>query len=84
MSKALGGATELAGCTSFHHQAIDAVGHGLTVVARTADGVVEALELSAEDSWLLAVQWHPEMTAAVDTDQQRLFDAFAAEIGASR
>jgi putative glutamine amidotransferase len=84
LSKALGGATDLADCTSFHHQAIDDVGDGLAVVARAGDGVVEALELSDERTWLLAVQWHPEMTAAVDPDQQRLFDAFAAEVGASR
>ena len=24
--------------------------------------------------WLVAVQWHPEHTAAVDAQQQRLFD----------
>jgi putative glutamine amidotransferase len=26
--------------------------------------------------WLLAVQWHPEITAAHDPQQQALFNAF--------
>ena len=82
LAKAVGGAESLDDCTSFHHQAVDRLGEGLSVVARTDDGVVEALELTADDSWLVAVQWHPEMTAATDPDQQRLFDAFVAEIEA--
>jgi putative glutamine amidotransferase len=28
-----------------------------------------------EHPWLIGVQWHPEMTAADDPSQQRLFDA---------
>jgi putative glutamine amidotransferase len=59
---------------SVHHQAVDRVGDGLSVSARTADGVVEGLEL--DDGWVVGVQWHPERTAAVDPVQQRLFDAF--------
>lgn len=43
-----------------HHQAAREVGKGLTASAHTADGVIEALEASAEESFLLAVQWHPE------------------------
>jgi len=27
--------------------------------------------------WLVAVQWHPELTAGDDPVQQRLFDALA-------
>ena len=30
--------------------------------------------------WFVAVQWHPEATAADDPFQQALFDAFAAEV----
>ena len=33
--------------------------------------------------WLFAVQWHPELTAADDPVQQRLFDALV-EAAAAR
>ena len=59
---------------SWHHQAIRKVPAPLQVVATAADGTVEAVESSAYR--LLAVQWHPEITAAVDPVQQRLFDRF--------
>jgi putative glutamine amidotransferase len=56
-----------------HHQAVDRVGDGLRVVARAADGIAEGMEL--DGAFVLAVQWHPEDTAASDPAQQRLFDA---------
>jgi putative glutamine amidotransferase len=59
---------------SWHHQAIRSVAPGLQVVACAADGTIEAVELPSHP-WLLAVQWHPEITAATDPLQQRLFDA---------
>ncbi|MGD0467031.1 MAG: gamma-glutamyl-gamma-aminobutyrate hydrolase family protein [Terriglobales bacterium] len=46
---------------SSHHQAADAVGDRLRVVARSAeDGIIEALEGTAPGHFVLAVQWHPE------------------------
>ena len=68
---------------SWHHQATDRVAPALRVVARAADGTVEALELP-EHPELLAVQWHPERSAAEDASQQRLFDAVVAAAGAQR
>ncbi len=44
---------------SFHHQSVRRVGRGLRVAARSADGLVEALERPGA-RFLLAVQWHPE------------------------
>ena len=41
--------------SSFHHQAIDRLGNGLEVVATSADGVPEAVELPGRP--VLAVQW---------------------------
>jgi putative glutamine amidotransferase len=53
--------------SSYHHQAIDRLGTGLTVTAVAADGVVEALEHRRAD--IVAVQWHPEdRHATSDTD----------------
>lgn len=43
---------------SFHHQAVDRPGDGLTVVGRAHDGVVEAVE--SADHAVIGVQWHPE------------------------
>jgi putative glutamine amidotransferase len=45
---------------SSHHQAVDAPGRGLRVVARAADGIVEAIESSDPAHCVLGVQWHPE------------------------
>jgi len=39
-----------------HHQAINRVANGWSVVARTTDGVIEAME----DGRRFGVQWHPE------------------------
>lgn len=44
---------------SSHHQAMDAVGRGLTAVAWASDGVAEAVE-GTSGPFVLAVQWHPE------------------------
>jgi putative glutamine amidotransferase len=63
---------------SSHHQAVDRLGAGLVVTARADDGTVEAVELTG-DAWVVAVQWHPEDTAAGDPAQQRVFDAFVEQ-----
>lgn len=73
------GATRLAACTSVHHQGVDRLGDGLRGVGWSDDGLVEALEPDPERGWLMALQWHPEITAADDPVQQSLFDAFARE-----
>lgn len=70
------------GCTlivaaSWHHQSIDRLGDGLRAVAWAPDGVIEAAELPDNPN-LIAVQWHPELTAAEDPAQQALFDALVA------
>jgi putative glutamine amidotransferase len=62
---------------SWHHQAVRAAGAGARIGARASDGVIEAFELP-EHPWLLAVQWHPELSAESDPRQQRLFDELLA------
>jgi putative glutamine amidotransferase len=65
---ALVGETVDAKC--YHHQAVAEVAEGLVVSAWDADGVIEALELPGE-SFVLAVQWHPEESL----EDLRLFSA---------
>jgi len=55
---------------SSHHQAVSRVARPFQVTARSADGVIEAMELKANAMralpFLVAVQYHPE----------RLFDRY--------
>ena len=60
---------------SYHHQAVDALGDGLRVVGRTADGVIEALEGTGEH-FVLATQWHPEMSYARYPQERVVFKTF--------
>jgi putative glutamine amidotransferase len=54
----------------YHHQAIDRLGDGLVISAQDSDGVIEAVEIPG-DTFVLAVQWHPEERL----DDVRLFVA---------
>lgn len=64
---------------SHHHQAIDRLGSGLIVTAIAPDGVIEAVELSA-NRYVVAVQSHPEETATHDERSRQLFRAFVAKL----
>jgi len=57
-----------------HHQAVDRLGEGLVATAWAEDGTVEAFELDAEGSFVVAVQWHPEAG-----DDPSLFRALVTE-----
>jgi putative glutamine amidotransferase len=58
---------------SSHHQSADVVGDGLRAVARSRlDGVIEALEGTLPDHFVLAVQWHPERSV---NDSKELADS---------
>lgn len=62
---------------SLHRQAIDELGHGLTVVGRDEDGFVQAIE--GNFGFLLGVQWHPEYLPYMKS-QRRLFGLFAKAV----
>ncbi len=49
---------------SYHGQAVERPGEGLAIVGSAADGVAEAIEPvdPDEESWLVGVQWHPELS----------------------
>lgn len=62
---------------SSHHQAIDRPGEQLTIVASSpVDGVIEALEGTDPDQFVVAVQWHPERTYESSAASRALFGAF--------
>ncbi len=61
---------------SSHHQSADAIGEGLRIVARCPDdGIIEALEGTAPDHFVLAVQWHPERSVEEDAASRAIFEA---------
>ncbi|PYO50283.1 MAG: hypothetical protein DMD72_02800 [Gemmatimonadetes bacterium] len=68
---------------SFHHQSVKRVADGMRVTARSPDGVIEGIESTDEDWWVMGVQWHPEeMTESAEPWDRGLFKAFAKQIEA--
>jgi putative glutamine amidotransferase len=57
------GTTQLS-VNSFHHQAVDRLGAGLSACAWAPDGAIEAIE-DPEQPFVMAVQWHAETLQAV-------------------
>lgn len=59
---------------SSHHQSAELIGDGLRVVARCPnDGIIEALEGTSPDHFVLAVQWHPERSFDEDEHSRAIF-----------
>ena len=72
---------------SLHHQAVKQPGNNLRIVARCPDGVVEAVESTDPNRFLIGVQWHPEKLMPENQQQAKLLQAFveaAAEAKAER
>lgn len=70
---------------SFHHQAVKDLAPGFFISARAKDGIIEGIE-KLDSSFLLGVQWHPEMMIEKHPEMLQLFSAFVrsavkAEIG---
>jgi len=71
---------------SSHHQSAERAGKELRVVAQSpTDGVVEALEGTDPDHFVLAVQWHPERSVndgpEVAESAKKIFRAFVEAAG---
>ncbi len=61
---------------SSHHQSAEEIGDRLRVVARCPqDGIIEALEGTSPDHFVLAVQWHPERSVEDDEGSRAIFRA---------
>ena len=64
---------------SSHHQSADLPGDGLRVIARCPDdNIIEALEGTAPDHFVLAVQWHPERSVDDDESSRAIFRALVS------
>jgi putative glutamine amidotransferase len=61
---------------SSHHQSADTIGERLRIVARCPDdGIIEAVEGTAPDHFVIAVQWHPERSVDHDPASRAIFRA---------
>lgn len=62
---------------SYHHQCVDRLADGLIPTAYAPEGFIEAYELPEEcGHFLMAVQWHPEITIEKDEYSIRIFERF--------
>ncbi len=60
---------------SFHHQAIKKIAPGCIVSATARDGIIEGIE-RIDRSFIIGVQWHPEMMICKHVEMLKLFQAF--------
>jgi len=60
---------------SYHHQAVDRLADGLIATAYNPDGLIEAFERPAS-KFLMAVQWHPEVSYTKDSFSRKIFAHF--------
>lgn len=66
---------------SYHHQCVDRLADGLIPSAYAPEGFIEAFEAPEESgSFLMAVQWHPEITLDDDMYSIRIFERFRKAI----
>ena len=61
---------------SHHHQAVKKVGNNLKPTAWAKDGVIECIEDTRSDRFVLGVQWHPELSWKNDDVSRRIFENF--------
>jgi putative glutamine amidotransferase len=61
---------------SSHHQSIKKVGNNLVVTSLAKDGVIESIEDTREDRFILGVQWHPELSWKFDDLSKNIFKIF--------
>ena len=72
--------TEQLSVNSYHHQAVNRLAPGLTAMAVSPDGLVEAL-YKPDQRFLWAVQWHPEFSFRTDANSRKIFRAFVDAAG---
>jgi putative glutamine amidotransferase len=63
---------------SHHHQAVAKLGRELKAIAWADDGIVEAIQDSRSGTFILGVQWHPELCWNSDRVSRRIFESFVS------
>ena len=64
-----------------HHQAVKTLGRGLVINAMASDGIIEGIE-STGHTFVIGVQWHPEVLAPRQVHQRSIFSALIASAAA--
>ena len=60
---------------SYHHQAVKEVAPGVTTMAISEDGLVEAISVDGQ-KFAVGVQWHPEFSYENNEQSLKLVQAF--------
>ena len=66
---------------SHHHQAVHKLGDDLRAVAWAKDGIIECIEDTRPDRFILGVQWHPELSWRTDALSKEIFGEFVDRAG---
>ncbi|MGI8467136.1 MAG: gamma-glutamyl-gamma-aminobutyrate hydrolase family protein [Pyrinomonadaceae bacterium] len=61
---------------SSHHQSVKEAGKNLKITARAKDGVVECIEDTRQNHFVLGVQWHPEVNWKTEDLSRKIFELF--------
>jgi putative glutamine amidotransferase len=61
---------------SSHHQSVKTVGKNLKITARAKDDVVECIEDTRQNRFVLGVQWHPEVNWQSNVLSRQIFELF--------
>lgn len=64
---------------SHHHQSINQIGKNLDASAWANDSVIECIEDTRENRFVLGVQWHPELSWESDFLSKNIFEKFTEE-----
>ncbi|WP_307992158.1 gamma-glutamyl-gamma-aminobutyrate hydrolase family protein [uncultured Clostridium sp.] len=64
---------------SYHHQSINKIASDFKLTASSRDGIIEAIEKIDDDSFIIGVQFHPEIMANTDHENGlKIFEAFVS------
>ena len=67
------------GVNSYHHQAIKDLSEKLEIAAVSEDGIIEGVYMPGK-KFVLATQWHPELSYLKDENSMKIFNAFVNAI----